>query len=164
MEQADRKRRSQNMNVHLSISGCSIVSGTWLYNDADVEKILQWCLPELTSKFGPYLEDAYFFSGERQLKEVFQNFLARKETQKQELEAQTGVLLDPLIGGRILFRQTNLTDHQQANLALIWRAQPFWSTTFPEPMLMTTSGGCPWGTSSKLIPNSQKKCFCSDKG
>ena len=82
-------------------------------------------LTALTTKFKPYLEvagplsiDAFFFTGERQQKEAFTNYVARKESQRQELEAQTGAALDPLVGGRILLRQANLSEYQQANLAL----------------------------------------------
>ena len=82
-------------------------------------------LTALMAKYQPYLEaigptsvDAFFFTGERQNKESFTAYLARKETQRQELEQQLGTVVNPLISGRILLKQANLNEYQQQILAL----------------------------------------------
>ena len=79
----------------------------------------------MLSKYEPYLEaagpvsvDTFLYSGERQSRETFTSFLARKEVQKQEMETQLGAHLHPLIAGRILLKQASLSEHQQQVLAL----------------------------------------------
>eukprot|EP00435_Cladocopium_sp_Y103_P076026 s33_g73.t1 len=82
-------------------------------------------LTSLLQKYQPYLDairpvsiDAYFYTGDRQQKETFTSYLARKETQRQELETQLGTTLHPLIAGRVLMKQANLSEHQLQILAL----------------------------------------------
>ena len=77
-------------------------------------------LTALMNKYEPYLEavgplsvDTFLYPGQRQGKETFTSFLARKETQKQEMEAQLGAHMRPFIAGRVLMRQANLSEHQQ---------------------------------------------------
>ena len=74
----------------------------------------------LLEKFRPYLEvtgpmsvDIFLYSGERTKGEAFANYLARKEVQKQEMEAQIGEKLSPLVAGRILLKQANISDLQR---------------------------------------------------
>ena len=58
------------------------------------------------------------FTGERGRGETFAIFVARKELQKQELESQIGEAFSPLVAGRILIRQANLTDLQKEVISL----------------------------------------------
>ena len=74
----------------------------------------------LLQKFRPYLEvtgpmsvDIFLYSGERTKGEAFANYVARKEVQKQEMEAQIGEKLSPLVAGRILLKQANISDMQR---------------------------------------------------
>ena len=77
-------------------------------------------LTALLAKYKPYLEavgpvsvDNFLFTGDRQKGESFATFIARKEVQLQELENQIGATLHPLIAGRILLRQSYLTELQK---------------------------------------------------
>ena len=82
-------------------------------------------LTALLAKYKPYLEavgpvsvDNYLFTGERQKGEAFTTYIARKEVQLQELESQIGATLHPLVSGRILLRQSYLTELQKDMISL----------------------------------------------
>ena len=95
------------VNLYQSLTGdakkiADTVSSEVLMSDNGYSGILT----ALMAKYQPYLEaigptsvDAFFFTGERQNKESFTACLARKETQRQELEQQLGTVVNPLING-----------------------------------------------------------------
>lgn len=67
---------------------------------------------------GPMSVDAFLFTGEQGRGETFAIFIARQELQEQELESQIGEALSPLVAGRILIKQANLTDLQREMISL----------------------------------------------
>ena len=82
-------------------------------------------LTTLMARYKPYLEaigpqsvDNFIYTGDRARGESFASFLSRKEVAKQEMEAQLGSVMNPLIAGRILLRQAALSDNQMQMMAL----------------------------------------------
>ncbi|CAE7228874.1 pol [Symbiodinium sp. CCMP2592] len=82
-------------------------------------------LTSVLEKFKPYLEaaapaavDAFCFQGERSRNETFANFIAAKELAMQEVESMVGEKVPDKTAGRILLRQSNLTEAQRETMAI----------------------------------------------
>ncbi|CAE7227243.1 unnamed protein product, partial [Symbiodinium necroappetens] len=89
-----------------------------------------YILTQLMAKYKPFLDiaapaaiDRFLFTGERGKGESFATFIANKEVARQELELHLQERLSEKVAGRILLRQSNLSDFQREMLALKDQAQ-----------------------------------------
>ena len=82
-------------------------------------------LTALMRKYRPFLEvaapasvDRFFFQGERAKGESFATFIAAKEVALQDLENNINEKLNDKVAGRILLRQSHLSDFQREMISL----------------------------------------------
>lgn len=82
-------------------------------------------LSAIHQKYAPFLEasapqaiDHFLFEGERSKGESFSAFIATKQLQRQEMEAQMGERVSDKLCGRILLRQANLNELQREKVTL----------------------------------------------
>ena len=82
-------------------------------------------LTALMKKYRPFLEvaapasvDRFFFQGERAKGESFATFIAAKEVALQDLENNIHEKLNEKVAGRVLLRQSHLTDFQREMVSL----------------------------------------------
>ena len=82
-------------------------------------------LSALMAKYKPFLDiagptsiDKFFYMGERGKSESFATFLAAKEVARQEMEQNLQERIPDRVAGRILLRQSNLSEFQRELISL----------------------------------------------